>query len=122
MKTLQDILNRTTLEGKQLIKRASKKALGLQWIEHSNELAGAKLLAYANKLPKGQVKTRLTFVANFFVAHPEMCYPDYIDYFDNVKGWKNDLASKYSMLECFRDDPYLIKLYKKYDPTVSEWS
>ena len=119
MKTLQDILNKIPLETQQLLKRASKKAMGIQWVEHSPELGSIRLIEYCKSLPPSPMKTRLLFVANFIGQHPEMCYPDFIDYFDNVKGWKM-LDYKLAFMDCFKNDPYVIKLYRRYDSSVPE--
>lgn len=120
METLKDFLKGIPLETRQLMKRASKQALKIQWIEHSHDLWSQKILTYAQTLKPGQLQDRMNDIGTFVAVHPEMCYKDFIDYYDNVKGWKADNDFRQGIIDCFKDDPYVVKLYTKNDSKLSQ--
>jgi hypothetical protein len=119
MQSLKDFLKSIPLETRQAMKRVSNKALQIQWIEHSHQLWSEKILAYATTLPKGQLQDRMNDIGAFVALHPEMCYKDFIEYYDTVKGWKDDQDFRKGIMDCFKDDPYVLKLYSQHDHSLS---
>lgn len=112
--TLQDILNRIGTTGQARFRKLAKRAFNLGWTEHSNSLIAAKLVQHANTLPTGRTKTRMKAMALFIAAHDEMCYQDFIDYFDNVLGWYPDPDLHQEIKNCFADT-MVVKLYMKFN-------
>lgn len=112
--TLSAILNRLSPAARQKFITVGKRAFDLVWTEHSNNLMGARMIAHAKTLPTGQTKTRLNAVGLFVIAHPEMCYQDFIDYFNDVKGWYPDPDLMTEILNCFTDSPFVKKMAVKF--------
>lgn len=125
--SLLDIINRLPTGTRDKLMRTAKRAYDLGWTEHSNKLVAAKLLAHAKTLPAGRTKLRLTEMATFAVAHDEMCWGDFVEYFNNVKGWYPDPDLRDEIVNSFSDHPMLRKFLKKYlemhypDLTEDKW-
>lgn len=122
---LKDITDRIDKNGRDKILKAAKKAFDLGWIEHSNTLIAKELTRHAKTLPLGQTKDRLVEIATFVDSHPEMCYPDIHDYFNNVKGWYPDPQLMQEVLNAVKGHKMVARFTRKnlqkLYPDVSEW-
>ncbi len=113
MKTLKDITDKIPKEARDKMVKYAKKAFDLGWTAHSNKLIVEKLTNHAATLPKGRTKTRMDEIATFILAHDEMCYEDFVDYFDNVKGWYPDPELYAELKKAVIDNPTILKLYNR---------
>lgn len=132
--TLKDIQDRIGT-GKTKIRKLSKKAWDLGWLEHSNKLMGNHVVKEAKKLPAGLLKDRMTEMGKFMVLHDEMCWPDFIDYFneavpnpDGTSGWYPYPEGMRWILDTFIPHKFAKKLIGKYlrhlypDVEETKWS
>lgn len=78
---LQKFLSRIPQEIQIKASRASDRWRDKGFISHSHELWGNKLLAYAQTLPKGTTKTKLTEIGTFIKSNKALCYEDFYNYF-----------------------------------------
>ncbi len=113
MKTLKDITDKLPKAARDTIEKMSINAKRLGWPAHSHDIIAAKLTKHAKTLKAGQTKTRLNEVAAFVLANPRMCYSDFVDYFDNVKGWYPDPELYAELKKAVIDNPTILKLYNR---------
>jgi hypothetical protein len=114
MATLLDIINRLPKPARDKLVTTAKRAFDIGWEEHSNKLVALRLIAHAKQLPVGRTKTRLNELGVFVAAHPEMCYPDLRDYFNNVKGWYPDEDLRQEIINSFPLGNFTRKLVRKH--------
>lgn len=113
MKTLDTITNKFSRAARRKIGKFAMRATKLNLTAHSNEIMSEKITGYAEKLKKGQTKERLLEVASFVKEHEELCYEDFHEYFDDVKGWYPDEDLMRALFDCFRDEKIILKYMRQ---------